>query len=143
MVVALNPDSAFPYVLERERDAPGATMWQIKLLTGREFDLVMRQAQASGMDSGELKGEVAADIDTVLRLVLRGWANYRDHNGAEIPFPGVAEDTAWGTRCLMARPSVLDRLPLSVQDRTELMRAALSGSTLGVDDSKKSSLPQP
>tara|TARA_R110002012_G_scaffold313109_4_gene524430 strand:- start:1385 stop:1780 length:396 start_codon:yes stop_codon:yes gene_type:complete len=86
--IALDPKSTFTYVLADDRQLPeeDQTRFELRGLTVSEEAAVsdsMILAQ-SGMD--ELSFRAGTHQLTVLRKGLRDWANFKDAEGAEIPF---------------------------------------------------------
>lgn len=137
MVVALDPDGCFDYVLVRERESLStATTWRLAFLRGRELDAIRARAEQVEVESIE-------DAETVLSLALRGWRNLRDATGAEIKFPPRIDGTVFGVACKVAPPEAMARLPLTAGDVVELLRAVLSGNQVGAEAAKKSLSPQP
>lgn len=139
MVVALDPDGCFDHVLAREVGLNGeATTWRLAFLKGRELDaLTALVARADG------KVESLDDAELVLSLGLRGWKNFRDKAGQDVPFPPRVEGTVFGVSCRVASPEAMARLPLTPSDVLELLQELVKASGIGAEAAKKSPSPQP
>lgn len=135
MVIALDPDGCFDYVLTHERESAGKTTWRLGFLRGRELDAVRARADAGGLDN-------LVEAEQVVALALRGWTGLRDRNGGDVPFPPRVRADVFGCSCEVAAPEAMARLPLTAQDLMELLKAVMTGNQVGADAAKKSQSPQ-
>lgn len=76
MVLSINPRETFEYVLPEDKDLPEEqrVTWILSGLSMLQWARVM---------DARTPGAMAL---LTLRMGLRGWRNFRDENGAEIPF---------------------------------------------------------
>ena len=148
MAVALDPNGTFDYVLKRERDEdgealPDATIWRLRFLRAREYDIVQRAlAQAEKLTREDKDAPLMERSEQVLQLGLRGWAKFYDSSGEEIAFPALSEGEVFGMRCMLAPSEAVARIP-SATDKVELLGAILSGQTLTGAAAKKSLSQRP
>jgi hypothetical protein len=105
-------------------------------LRGRELDPVRARIESADVSSED-------DIDTVVALGLRGWRGLPDSSGTELPFPARVRADVFGAQLEVVPAATMARLPLTIADKVELLRAILIGNQLGGDDAKKSSSPRP
>lgn len=134
-MIALDPLSTFPHVLSREIGKPDAVTWRIRFMQARElvaFSAVLAELEKATDDAANV-----STMDAIFRVVVRGW-DIKTETGDPLPCPKPERCQILGNSFEALPESVLERLPLTVQDKGELVGVAMRASQLGVDDAKKS-----
>ena len=128
MPIALNPKQTYSYILECDRElAPeDQTVFEIRGLTVAEEASVSDSMILAHSGGDDFTFRAGTHQLTVLRLGLRGWKNFRDSEGNEVPF----ELTKAHPRNVA--DSSLDRL--APQHRAELMNAILDRGAVSEDE---------
>lgn len=119
MPIALNPKQTYFYVLDCDRSLPEneQTKFEIRGLTVAEEASVSDSMILAHSGGDDFSFRAGTHQLTVLRLGLRGWANFRDGEGQEVPF----EMTKSHPR--QVSDASLDRL--APEWRVEIMNAIL------------------
>lgn len=88
MVIALNPDSTFEYVLKADREAPieQQTVWVLRGLRHKERADV-EDTIASQDSEGRMSFRVGSQRTRILLAGIRGVRNFRDEDGRELEVP--------------------------------------------------------
>ena len=88
MPIALDPKATFTYVLEDDRTIPEGerTVFTLRGLTVAEEARVADSMISSIPGQEELSFRSGTHQLTVLRHGLRGWSQFLDGTGAEVPF---------------------------------------------------------
>jgi hypothetical protein len=130
MAIAYNPNKVFDYVLEADRNLKPElrTVFKLKTLSANEMAQVEDGWKITpGADEKTLislnRGSATVNL---LRIGLRGWQNFKDTEGAHIPFA----DPEHGM-CAMAN---IDKL--TPTDRHELAHAIEDGTKVTETDRK-------
>jgi hypothetical protein len=149
MATALDPNGCFDYVLRRERNGdgvtplPDATVWRLRFLRAREYDVVQRlMGEAEKLAEAGKDSPMMERVESTLQLGLRGWKRFVDGEGHDIEFPPLLEGDVFGFRCMVAPPEAVARIP-SATDKVELVAAIVSGQALTGAAAKKSQSPRP
>ena len=140
MPIALTPDTVFEYQLidDRVPDAdgkrrdssavdPGGTVFLLRPLTPAE-EATLQNKQFTWSPSGELQSyNFGTERLTVLEYGLIGWRNFKDANGAEVPFRTrkSGSKTTCDVECLAV---------LSLRHRNELVAAHKAHFALTEDE---------
>lgn len=132
-MIALDPNSAYPYVLKREQEDAAATTWLLKFLTGAELRLL--QTVVTQLQSAEDMDP--ATVDSIVAFVLRGWRRLPDNMGVEMPTPPREDASVCGATLSVIPAAVLARIPLSMHDKGELIGEVVRAAQLGIEDAKK------
>lgn len=134
-MIALDPRSTFPHTLAREVGKPDAVTWRVRFLQARE--LVAFAAVLESLEGGTDDAKNVATMDAVLRIVLRGW-DIKTEAGEPLECPKPERVHLLGSDFDALPECSLDRIPLTVHDKGEIVGVAMRASQLGVDDAKKS-----
>lgn len=88
MPIALNPRDTFDYVLECDRDLPEEqqTVFVLRGLTVAQEAKVSDSMISTVAGSDEIHMRAGSHALTILRMGLRGWRNFKDESGADVPF---------------------------------------------------------
>lgn len=88
MVTAIDPERTFDYVLKEERGSENPTIFKLKVLTARELAEIEDSVSSffSGKGEVELRIRPGTEILQILKRGLRGWENFKDDKGNNIPF---------------------------------------------------------
>jgi hypothetical protein len=135
-MIALDPNGCFDYVLARERQflPESRTTWRLRFLKGNELQAIAEKFRA--VDESAV-GD-AGDIETMVRIGMRGWRGLRDENGSDLPQPEIVQEQFAGRTFSMASHVSMARVPLGLADQAELLQALINGNQLSVLDAKKS-----
>jgi hypothetical protein len=119
MPIALDPKATFEYILEDDRKIPeeDRTVFKLRGLTVSEEARVADSMISSVPGQDELSIRSGTHQLTVLRYGLRGWSNFKDSSGNEIPFEVSSRHPRHVT------DEALDRL--SPKHRQELVNAVM------------------
>ena len=135
MVIAIDPNETFEYVLKDDRKADHPTVWNLRALNSVAVKTVQDRA-------GQLKGEVfttnqgTMQLD-ILRYGLRGCAAFPDGKGGEVAYECQDGKTLNILGVQVKDPvadGFLDRIPLWA--KAELAGAIADGSDLTEDQEK-------
>lgn len=87
MVIAIDPSKTFDYVLLCDRANPPEeqTVFQLRVLSARELAEIEDGAIRSDRE-GKLEYLSGSQTIRILNYGLRGWRNFRDAAGNEVPF---------------------------------------------------------
>lgn len=136
MVVSINVDESFPYVIKAERDLPQEqqTVFLLRPLPASVGMALDNLHEASS--SGQVTLRVGDQRVVTLRAGLVGWRNLNDAKGNPVEFSALH-----GERPVMgivvknpARPEMVDLLPEVVAE--ELATAIRTFSSFTKDDAK-------
>lgn len=85
--IAVDPNKAFDYVLMCDRQLPldQQTTFHLKVLTARELAEIEDKAARADMQ-GNLEFRSGTQVIRILTAGLKGWSNFKDSSGAEVPF---------------------------------------------------------
>jgi len=91
MPTAIDPTATIDYVLECDRDLPTdeQTIFELRCLTAGELARLEDNTLTSTMDSDnkpEFRVMTGSVQINALQLGLKGWRNFKDAQGNEIPF---------------------------------------------------------
>lgn len=133
-MIALDPNGCFDYVLSRERALPEEqqTTWRLRFLKGSDFQAVAEKFRSLGDENTDV-----AELETAVRIGMRGWRNLPDESGAQIPQPEIVQEQFNGRTFSMASAQSMTRVPLGLSDQAELIAALINGNQLSVLDAKK------
>jgi hypothetical protein len=128
MPIALDPKATFEYVLEDDRQLEQGeqTIFTLRGLTVAEEAKVADSMISSIPGQEELTFRSGTHQLTILRHGLRGWRNFLNGEGAEVPF----ETTKGSPR--QVTDECLDRL--SPAHRQELVAAIMDRGTISEDE---------
>jgi hypothetical protein len=124
MPIALDPKATFEYILEDDRKLPeeDRTVFKLRGLTVSEEARVADSMISSVPGQEELSFRSGTHQLTVLRFGLRGWSNFKDSEGNEVPFELNSRHPRHIT------DEALDRL--LPKYRTELVNAIMERGTV-------------
>lgn len=131
-MIALDPNGCFDYVLRREHDRlpQNRTTLRLRFLKGAELQAIAEKFK-------DFADSSAADIETMVRIGMRGWRNLLDETGAELPQPDLVQEQFAGRTWTMASSQSMSRVPLGLNDQAEILQALINGNQLSVLDAKK------
>lgn len=88
MVIAIDPERTFDYVLQEEKEKENPTIFKLKILAARELAEIEDNVSSfvSGKGEVELRIRPGTEILQILRRGLKGWENFKDDKGKDIPF---------------------------------------------------------
>ena len=128
MPIALDPKATFEFILEDERklEPEAQTVFKLRGLTVGEEARVADSMISSVPGEEELSYRSGTHQLTVLRYGLRGWSNFNDTNGSEVPFEIARSNPRHVT------DDSLDRLGSS--HRQELVAAILDRGAISAEE---------
>ena len=109
-----------PYILkeDREKDEEHQSVFQLKGLTNEQWDNLVPKMWGKNTESINLLGSSATKI---VKMILKGWDNFKDENGDDIEFSQKMSDN-------------LNRLSAGM--RMEFALEAINRQQLTEDESK-------
>ncbi|MCF8719211.1 hypothetical protein [Nitrospina gracilis] len=128
---AIDPSATFEYVPKCDRDLPeeAQTVFILKYMDARQAakmeDQAVEGAVSSKGDDTSLRFRSGSKVLQALEYGLRGWRNFQDKGGNEIPF---RENNG------KPRPENFDAIPPSV--RRELANVIIDGSEMSEGEEK-------
>lgn len=134
MPVATSPDHEWEYVLREERGTDSPTVFILGVLSATA-EAAIEDALVQVHADRSMSAQTGTQTANILRAGLRGWRNFRDARGTDVPFP-----TSKG-RMLGGRATVTDEglTMLAPKHRKELAEAITERNELTDDDRKNSS----
>lgn len=117
-IIGITLDSARDFVSSYDDAAgtPEATVFRIGTLDSRIFGLIRDKSTTMQVDPSRPSDEVQTQINAnevafmAVQYGLRGWKNFRDSGGNDIPFKTIKRYHA-GQSYTVVDPSILMRLP--------------------------------
>lgn len=138
MPVAVSPEYEWEYVLREERAHASPTVFILGVLSA-SAEAAIEDALVKVSPDRSMTAATGSHVMAVLRSGLRGWRNFRDATGSEVPFPTSKATMRNG------RPTITDDglTMLSPRHRKELADAIIERNTITEDEEKNSeSAPQ-
>lgn len=134
MPVAMSPDHEWDYVLKDERETADPTVFVLGVLSS-EVEATIEDALVKVGADKTMTAATGSQVVKVLRFGLRGWRNFRDGTGAEVPFPTSKAVMDKG------RPTITDAglTMLAPKHRRELADAIVERNTVTEVEAKNSS----
>lgn len=88
MAIAVDPDKVVPYVLIEDRKLPveQQTRFLCKFLSAREDAQIQDNVVRGNTDEKSMQVKSGSTVLETLRKGLRGWENFKDQNGNDVPW---------------------------------------------------------
>ena len=137
MAIAINPSESFEFTLRADRSLPEEkrTVFMLRPLSYVERRKIEDMASVVEAETGLVRGTVGSINDATLRLGLKGWRNFRDAKGVEVPFE--LEGKRLGILGSLVDPPTLRTLErLHPRDAEELVNAITEVQRVTVDEGK-------
>jgi hypothetical protein len=125
MVVAVDPQAPFNYILEEDRESEAPTVFKLKALSARELARIEDGVRLD-LQRQEMTLRSGSKPLDILAAGLVGWENLKDAQGKEVPFK--AGDLA----CLdYLLPRWRGELANAITEQTRLPEAEAKNSASG------------
>lgn len=120
-IIGITLETTRDYVsaYDEAKGTPEATVFSIGTLDSRIFGLIRDKSTTLQVDATSQNDEVNTQINAnevafmTVQYGLRGWKNFRDSQGNDIPFKTVKRNHA-GQSYVVVDPQILKRLPAAV-----------------------------
>lgn len=120
-IVGLTLDSTREFVssFDSAKGTPEATVFILGTLDSRVFGLIRDKATTLSVDTSRPNDEVTTHINAndvafmTVQYGLKGWKNFRDAGGNDIPFRTIKKNHS-GQTYVVVDPEVVKRLPTAI-----------------------------
>ena len=138
MIKPISRDTSSWYVLQRERDLPESEQTAFEVTPFQHFDykaivgILGQDFDASSATGGRMFDVIYDGA----RSRIRGFRNFLDENGEEMPCTRESDKTAWGPKREMLTRECAE--PISFNDLAEVFTFCMGDCRLSEDDRKNS-----
>lgn len=134
MPVAMSPDHEWEYTLLEERETADPTVFILGVLSA-EVEATIEDALVKVGADKTMTAATGSQVMKILRFGLRGWRNFRDATGSDVPFPTSKAIMDKGRPTITADGLTM----LAPKHRKELADAIVERNTVTEVEAKNSS----